>query len=152
MEELFVLAAAETLPASSAEISRSDGGRLVYHWNSPCEPLAGLWVSVSAREVMLSTKISHMHVDQTDFWRDEVPEPELPKRIVEQAVKEADQILAGDTVFIKTFSPEGREVSSGGIAPRSLWMDPQERLSWAAFFGEGYVARAWDWFGEVTDD
>jgi hypothetical protein len=151
MEDLFARAAEKALPAS-AEIYRPESGNLVYHWRSPCERMGGLWVTIGKREIMLSTKLSHTHVDQTEFLGDKVPQADLPARIVEQAVREAEQILTGATVFIKTFDPEGREDSSSGMSPRPFWTDPQDRLKWTASHGPGWVARAWDWFGEVIGD
>jgi hypothetical protein len=72
-------------------------------------------------------------------------------RIVEQGVAQLLEIQSGETLFIKFYDPAGKESGSTGSTLRCGWADPQLRADWIAFHGEGWTARAWNWFGEVTD-
>lgn len=153
IERLFVPAAAVALPVESAEIARTEGGILYYRWPSPCEKLVGLYVYVNRHEIMLSTKIFHTHVDRNEFEvRSKNPSVrDVPRLIVDQAIIKTLEILRGEKVFIKYYDPAGNEDSSAGMSPLHLWNDPQHRARAIAFHGEGWTARAWDWFGEVMD-
>lgn len=124
---------------------------MTYFWPSPCDRMLGLWVNVSENEIMLSTKLSHTHVDQYNYEVRNDIHGDIQQRIVSQGVAEALAILTSQTVFVKIYDPDGNEDSSSGMSPRKLWNDPQHRSRWTDVHGEGWTARAWDWQGEVMD-
>jgi hypothetical protein len=113
--------------------------------------MQGLWVNVNEHEIMLATALSHIHVDQHDWYVRNAQSGDVLRRIVEQGTMKALSILRGDTIFIKTYDPKGNEDTSSGMSPRPYWNDPDQRASWTKFHGDGWTARAWDWRGEVTD-
>jgi hypothetical protein len=149
LQQLFEVAAPAALPPDP-EITRNHCGVLTYFWPSPCEDLVGLWVNVSEHEIMLSTRLSHTHVDQHEFSVRQGTGDVL-ERIVKQGIAAALDILGSETVFIKIFNEQGNQDSSSGMSPRHLWNDPKHRADWTKFHGKGWTARAWDWRGEVTD-
>lgn len=114
--------------------------------------MKGLWVNVNEHEIMLSTGLSHVHVDENDWDVKKDESDNLLDRIVNQGVIQALSIINGDTVFTKTYDPQGNEDSSSGMSPRWLWNDPDQRSTWPQIRGDGWTKRAWDWQGEVTDD
>lgn len=149
-EQLFIAAAARVLPVDESEIGRSDRGILYYFWKSPCHALGGLWVFVKEREIMLSTKVTHTHVDSTDFLSEGLPEVELPARIVAKGISKTRSILGGDVIFIesKWEDGSGNEGRSSGMTPRHVWEREHRR---PAIYGawEETIQGAWNWVGEV---
>jgi hypothetical protein len=151
LQELFVPAAVARLPFDP-RISWNEYGVMTYFWPSPCARMKGLWVNVNEHEIMLSTGLSHTHVDEHD-WDVRNDESEtLLDRIVNQGVIQALNIINGETVFTKSYDPQGNEDSSSGMSPRWLLNDLDRRSRWRQFRGDGWTERAWDWQGEITDD
>ena len=143
-------AAAILLPAGEAEISRLDSGTLRYRWQSPCEALGFLNAYIDEYAIMLSTKISHTHLEGWQFRQGSLSEEERAVRIIANGITSILEIFDGEIVFTREFDSSGKALPSGGMSPRHIWLDPPSdtpSLKWLA--ENGRTQRAWDWFGEV---
>jgi hypothetical protein len=150
LQELFVRIAEIKLPPDP-RITTNKYHVMTYFWPSPCERLQGLWIYVDDYEIRLTTALSHCHVDKHSWEVRNAESGSVLERIVDQGVAQALDIFSGETVFVKTYDPEGNEQTSSGMSPRRLWNDLEDRTNWTEFNGDGWTARAWDWRGEVTD-
>jgi len=149
----FAEQAEAKLPLRHAEAYRNDGGNLVYRWDSPCQEVEGLWLTIhDQQEIMLSSRLSHTHVE---CWSVAARLPEggdVWSGVIEEAISQALEILAGRTVFVKIFDSNGNQESSSGVSPLRLWKDRSNRAEWTKHYGEGWRARAWNWSGQVLDE
>ncbi|QXF12574.1 hypothetical protein [Sphingopyxis terrae] len=151
IERLFIPAAATFLPAREVEIIRLNNGALRYSWQSPCSALECLNAHILESEIMLSTKISHTHIEGWRFGQGELNEDQRAVRIAVGAIKEILEIMDGDLVFTKDYDSAGNELTSSGMSPRNVWLyPPSDMSSHKSHTANGVTERAWDWFGEVT--
>jgi hypothetical protein len=140
VEELFTVCAAASLPVEEAEISRTSQGLFCYFWHSPCEALHGLHVYIRDFEIVLSTNISHEHVEIWEFEAPDVRNEDALKSMVEMAVSKISAVLSGDLVFTRTYDAEGRQTSCGS-GPREVVIEDLAEDE-----------RAWDWESEISVD
>jgi hypothetical protein len=147
MEEHFVRAAEGSLPVADADIARTDRGILYYCWQSPCAEIGRLWVYVTEHELMLSTAISHTHVDGFDFRDQNLTNDGISRRIAEAGVAKVAAIMRGDVAFTETFDGDGKKHSSGSCPTERL----REGLNYSRqIFGEEMTERAFTWLGEIV--
>lgn len=147
IEEHFVDAANSMLSTTALETGRNESGILYYRWFSPSPAIHALSVYVKESEVMLSTKISHTHVNSSDFGEEHLTKEDMSRRVAQEGVAKAAAIMRGEIAFTETFDGRGNKVSSGLCRTDKL----AEGLSYTRqVFGDEMTKRAFTWFGEIA--
>ncbi len=146
LHERLAANAVADLSQPPTEIGRSSYGVLYFKWGSPCPDIEALWVSITAREVTLSCKISHTHFSVTHYrrgltWR------KLKYRIVRDGFNEAARFLSGEIAATITYNGDGKP-HSYGWSERSRLAESLEYLR--NVFGPEMTQRGWIWNGEVN--
>ncbi len=136
-------APALTAPAS---LERNALNHLILRWDSPCPEIGSLWASVTRREIVLSTRISHQHFDRSPWPEERLSGRKLKVRMGRQAAEMAGAVLSGALCDTISYAADGRPYGNG-FCPRDRLI---ENLAYARrVFGEDITTRAWAWLGEM---
>lgn len=144
-ERLF-LGGISAIPVPPAAVERNSYGILSCRWDCPCPDIGALWASITPREIVLSTKVSHSHVGRTRYLNETINNLALKRRIVRDSLLEVARFLRGEIAVSITYK-NGRPHSYGWckVALLSSGLSRSEEI-----FGPGLVQKAWNWSGEVA--
>lgn len=145
MTERLFLHGIHAIPVPPAAIERNSSGVLFCRWDCPCPDIEALWTSITPREVVLSTKISHCHIGRTNYLKEKMSNRAFKRRMVRDGLLEVSRFLRGE-VAVSVAYKNGEHYSSGWCKLAQL-SSARSRLE--KLFGPGLVQRAWNWSGEI---
>jgi hypothetical protein len=127
-------------------MGRNSWGVLWFKWNSPCPDIEALWLSVTAREVVLSCKVSHSHFSKSTYHGERLTNLHLKRRIATEAVKEAARFLHSEIAVATEIKDDGSLGSSMWCRANQL---PEALEHSRQVFGPSEHS-AWVWSGAVA--
>lgn len=146
LERSFASAAA-ALGLDLSGVERNAWGYLVFRWDAPSPDIGSLWASIAPAEVVLASRISHLHFDGGSYRTEKLSGRKLKPRIARDAAEMAARILNGEMCDTISYDAEGQPHSNGWVPKDGL----VESLAYSRrIFGAEISMRAWNWFGEVS--
>ena len=144
-ERLFLLGVRAS-PVPPTAVDRNSYGVLFCRWDCPCADIGSLWASITPREIILSTRVSHCHFGRTNYLKETISNRTLKRWIVRDSLREVSRFLRGEIAVSITYN-NGKPHSYGWcrVAQLSSVISRSEEL-----FGPGLVEKAWNWSGEIT--
>ncbi len=107
--------------------------------DSPCQELGSLKARVLEKEIIISIKNFHTHIDSRLVKIGE------SDSIASHAISMIKKIIGGDFYFNETYT--GDKLNSPGAGPQRLTKGDKKLL--VQMFGEGTYTKEWSWFGAV---